>query len=287
VDWRDCHHEVYCFFIVPMDAPLFLRRKSCNLATSSDWWSPTADKLFLGVYSKHGGREFRLNKGIEFSQSNKEYVFGLGTPCCLEGSDVPLVEHSTSFGVNDPLLNPIELSEVDFVYLRKETDGDTPNNDDWMKLNSATILLCDSSGGLRRFRKTRNINFCDKWSFEFGLKACGKTRKVIEHGDRKFHNNPPGGDDDWHELVDQNKFPPVYIDCVGCCGSIHDLELFGSATEYDFWSRDDKGSSHDHVKVVCGGEKTVGSVDFTVKGQNKRRKSRIRLHYEVTAVCLH
>ena len=264
-----------------------------------------------------------MNKGIEFSQSNKEYVFGLGTPCCLEGSDVPLVEHSTSFGVNDPLLNPIELSEVDFVYLRKETDGDTPNNDDWMKLNSATILLCDSSGGLRRFRKTRNINFCDegglqhwlreispprcrikvklvsiehdeddkpagyKWSFEFGLKACGKTRKVIEHGDRKFHNNPPGGDDDWHELVDQNKFPPVYIDCVGCCGSIHDLELFGSATEYDFWSRDDKGSSHDHVKVVCGGEKTVGSVDFTVKGQNKRRKSRIRLHYEVTAVCLH
>ena len=284
-----------------------------NLDTSSDWWSPTADKLFLGVYSKKGGREFRLNKGVTFGQPSSEYEFGLGTPCCTDGVDIPLVEHSTGFGVNDPRLNPIDIKEVGFVYLRKETDDSTTINDDWLVLDSATVLLCDDEGNLRQFAKRRNINFSDEgglqhwlgeippprcrfkliidkvthtsigrnragnvWRFDFGADANGVSLVGMDNAYFKKKQ------DYWEWFVsaeDEHFF-------VGCCGQQIKVTVKGKACEQDLFN-DDCGEAHKHHTVTCTYEGVVVDdyLEFEVQGDNKNRKSRIRMDYRIVAVC--
>jgi len=131
-----------------------------ELETGQSFWDSSGDKLFLGVYSKFGGREFRLNDGVNFSDDGKSYIFRLGAPVCIE--DIPVVNNSTNYGVNDPQLNPISLSDIEFVYLRKETADSTPNNDDWLLLDYASVLIADDKKQLRKFEKRRAINFSDE-----------------------------------------------------------------------------------------------------------------------------
>ena len=284
-----------------------------NLDTSSDWWSPTSDKLFLGIYSAKGGREFRLNKGISFSQPMTEYEFGLGKPCCTNGTDIPLVEQSTSMGVNDPMLNPIELSDIRFVYLRKETDDSTQTNDDWLKLDSATVLLCDSEGNLRQFAKRRNINFADEgglqhwlgeippprcrfvlvinkvthtsigknragnvWRFDFGANANGVQLVGLDNAyiKRKL--------DYWEWFV--NAYDQHYF--VGCCGQKIKVTVTGKGCEQDLFN-DDCGDAYKHHTITCTEDGVVVDdyLEFDVQGDNKNRKSRIRMDYRIVAVC--
>lgn len=290
-----------------------------QLDTASDWWSPTRDALFLGVYSKQGGREFRLNGAIDLNVDDLEITLALGTSCCPTDSDVQ-VQYSTGLGVNDPLLNPIRLEDVEFVYLRKETAESTSVNDDQYKLDGVSVLMCDGGGNLRRFRKDFEINFSDeaglqhwlgetsppvcaitvtlrllehkdedkkpagfKWDFNFGMRFAGQTHNILPK-DYRIKIRRKDEPDEWHRHF--NLSHTVYS--VGCCGQTPEIEVFGDATELDWTSRDDYGSAHRHHKVACdhAPATTTGNFDFLVKGQSSNRKSRIFFTYDITTQCL-
>lgn len=291
-----------------------------ELDTSVDWWAPTKDALFLGVYSKHGGREFRLNGEVDLNVTDQTITLALGTPCCKTGEEVQ-VQHSTNGGVNDPLLNPIRLSDVDFVYLRKETAESTSVNDDQYKLDACTVLLCNGKGGLRKFTKHNNINFSDEgglqhwmrevsaptcyitvklkaiyhndmakrpagfeWYFDFGFKLNGTVHKIL---DNKFIKiNRWKEPDEWERWFEKS----ITIPIVGCCGTKHEIEVYGNATEDDhpWWAQDDYGEAHEHHAISC--TKTPSTIqptlEYIVDGNANNRKSKIKMWYEITSVCV-
>ena len=159
-----------------------------ELEVQSEWWAPSKDALFLGVYSSNGGREFRLKtESNAQTQSPKEkIVLTLGDSCCKSGEEIPVI------GANDfnhPLLNPISLRSIEhptkrddaalFVYLRKETADSTSTNDDWLVLNKAKVLLCDKNGDLRQFQKQKNINFSDESGLQHWLTEVEPPRCLI------------------------------------------------------------------------------------------------------------
>lgn len=289
-----------------------------DLETASDWWSPTADALFLGIYSENGGREFRLNGDVQLNSPNQDISLVLGDGCCRDDTEIQ-VQYSQNMQVNDPRLNPIVLSDVKFVYLRKETADSTSVNDDQFKLDRATILLCSTDGRLRRFRKTRNINFSDEgglqhwlgeisppkcrvtvrlktlyhndeaknpagynWEFDFGARVNGSTSYILnDHPIKIKRRKEP---DEWHRHFDQ----AVSFDVIGCCGQTIPIEVFGSAVEFDWPDADDKGSGHTHHTVTCSDQATTidGTVEFIVDAKFKNRKSKIKFEYCVTSVCI-
>ena len=223
-----------------------------DLDTSFDWWAPTKDALFLGVYSKFGGREFRLNGNANLNVQDQQITLALGSPCCKTGDEVQ-VQFSTNGGTNDPLLNPIRLSEVEFVYLRKETADSTSTNDDQYKLDASSVLLCNGNGGLRKFTKNNNINFSDEgglqhwmrevtpptclvtvklkaiyhndeakkpagftWYFDFGFKLAGTTYNILDNHFIKIKRNKEP--DEWERWFEKSITVPI----VGCCGNKDD-----------------------------------------------------------------
>lgn len=290
-----------------------------DLDTAINWWAPTKDALFLGVYSKYGGREFRLNGDTDLNIQNQEISLVLGTPCCKSGDEVQ-VQYAFNGGVNDPTLNPINLQDVEFVYLRKETADSTNVNDDQYKLDSCSVLLCDGHGGLRKFAKSSNINFSDEgglqhwlrevapptcnitvklkaiyhndeaqrpagydWYFDFGFILNGNTYNILnDHYIKIKRKNEP---DEWESWFEKS----ITIPIVGCCGTQHDLEVFGSAREDDPWPfPDDHGGTHDHHTISCNPTPSTiqPTLEYIVDGNSNRRKSKIKMWYEVTSVCV-
>ena len=242
----------------------------------------------------------------------------LGQGCCTDGSETQ-VQYSQNLQVNDPLLNPIVLEDVNFVYLRKETADSTTVNDDQYKLDLASVLLCDNNGGLRRFKKQRNINFSDEgglqhwlgevappkcrvtvllkaiyhkdeaknpagynWEFDFKASVNGSTQNILNNESIKIKKKDEP--DEWHRHFDE----AVSFDIIGCCGQKPTVNIFGNATELDFWDPDDYGSDTASHQVTCTpeGNKIEGELNFIVDAKFKKRKSRIRYEYCIISRCI-
>lgn len=177
-----------------------------ELALQSQWWAPSKDALFLGVYGTNGGREFRLKieDNSQTENSDKPMVLTLGKPCCKSDADIPVL-YSIDQGINDPLLNPIALRAIEFptfkddtqlqVYLRKETADSTTVNDDALVLAYVNVLLCSENGDMRRFKKLKNINFSDEaglqhWLTEVSPPTCHVRVELT--GIHQEHADQPG-----------------------------------------------------------------------------------------------
>lgn len=268
-----------------------------NLETANQWWAPSADALFLGVHGQSGGREFRLNNDVQFNQADNEFVLRLGQPCC--DTDGVLLNWSQGGGDLDPMLNPIELSTVEHVYLRKETADSTSTNDDVLVFTQATILFCDTQGNMRRFRKAGEINFSDEtglqhWLREvpapyceisihlhkieqesIGKKPAGRRWLFdfgygIDTAPTFYENVLSSGDDDpgssHKEPIKTRDYFELHLDLPtyvatfeGCCGQTVTLQFTGRAEQTEFISTHDIGWNHEFLNIPCGSSRTTTS----------------------------
>lgn len=289
-----------------------------DISTASDWWSPTSDALFLGIYGKSGGREFRLNGEAQIASTDEEFTLVLGNPCCPVANPIQ-VQYSNPGEDNHPLLNPIEQSHVDYVYLRKETADSTSTNDDFLALDLVSVLLCDVDGQLRRFRKGGELNFADEvglkhwlrevppprclitvalhaishedeaqlpagrnWFLDFGAGLTYNSNNMI---DDVHHHVSVADRDEWTFGITASRS----IIVEGCCGQTVEVVAAGFAREKDTWPfPDDTGQNHTHHNVQCGPERKTSEhkLDVIVDGDSKRRKSKITYHYTITSQCL-
>jgi hypothetical protein len=281
--------------------------------TSSQWWSPTNDALFLGVYGTGGGREFRLNGDIQVNQPDKAFSLVLGDPCCPTPNDVP-VQYSTGMGDNDPLLNPVELDDIDHVYLRKETTDSTSANDDVLVLQGASVLLCDTEGRLRLWRRDAMLNFSDEtglqqWLGEIAPPTCHVTIRLtrVRHHPSGAHAAGKnwtfvfraGTDDDWEALLNAYYYEAPtkkdwdlefdrskHVAFVGCCGHPQTLVVVGFASERDIFDPDEN-QVNQYFTVACekGSVAESRSLDVTITGI-LNHESIISFDYDLTCTCV-
>jgi len=130
-----------------------------NLETSDTEDSGTDDHLYIGVVGTGGGREFPLNSEKEDFITGEKENFLLGSVW-----DPTEVDSSTKFPLesepgknNDPALYPLNLDNVSFVYLRKQGDN-TTEDDDAYKLQFLRVVLYGPSPPSRRIFNTNNNN---------------------------------------------------------------------------------------------------------------------------------
>ncbi|MGC1494611.1 MAG: hypothetical protein WA790_02295 [Sulfitobacter sp.] len=289
-----------------------------NFETPNASVSPSGDKLFLGIYSKYGGREFRVNYGVDINLANASYEIGLGSPCCAS-DNIYIVDKSTGGGVNDPTLNPLNLKDVKFIYLRKETADSSPVDDNWLMITNASVLLCDGRGGLRRFAiRDQVLNFCDEGGLQHWLPETEPPQVKITLATPKVSHFTKGGKrvgDNWkvnlsasvkgqtinnplslkpNENGDNWEFKNRSIDTIdvrGCCGETFDVVIDGWARERDFFSKDEFGSAVQTIQVTSmpvgtSGASVSGSIEVEVKKTNGKRTSYIQFDYKLTAECL-
>jgi hypothetical protein len=284
-----------------------------DLGTASFFWSPTKDKLFIGVYGEAGGREFRLNGDFQINQTNHAYKLALGTICC-DAPGYHQVQYSTNNGDNNPSLNPIDLASVRYVYLRKETDDSTIVNDDELTLASAKILLCDADGNNRRFFKRGKLCFSDEaglqhWIGEIDPPGCTITVTLK----RIRHHIPPhykAAGAKWHfdfgagpSQSDTNILNDLYLHepkkdwveeinastswfVAGCCGHPQQITIHGAARETDLF-KDDVDDAGGTWTTACGTTSSTQSEElkFSVEGNIGKRKSEFTFEFDVTSIC--
>ncbi|MDX6444662.1 MAG: hypothetical protein QOH71_1736 [Blastocatellia bacterium] len=283
-----------------------------DLRTGTQSWAATGDKIFLGIHGTAGGREFRLDGSLKLNQANQDHRMVLGVTCC----DTPgyqQVQYSTALGDNDPLLSPLDLASVRYVYVRKETADSTSTNDDVLVLNNISVLLCDADGGVRRFAKRGKINFSDEvglqhWLAEVDPPTCQVTivLKRIRHEKAAKHTagnswaftfsaGPPDNHasylnnynlkekkDSWDKEFNRTaswKYP-------GCCGHAQTLSIYGKAVEDDI-GHDDVGEWTREITAPChsGTSTESAELQLSVKGI-KNHESLITFEYDVISTCL-
>lgn len=124
-----------------------LRGMIVTLKTDSRDESNTDNQLYVGVWGTEGGREFPL--ASKFFNDNFDtgttQVFLLGS---LPGA-TPVGSMPSDRGgpgeANDPGFLRIELSSVQYVYLRKQATGTKSDDDDAYRLDSIEVDLFGTS----------------------------------------------------------------------------------------------------------------------------------------------
>lgn len=110
---------------------------------SVDSSSGTSDPLYLGVITKHGGREFPLRyqkTGLKIG-SNELVEFGVNAP------ELPAnrqIFDSAGGGFNGIEAFPLTL--VERVYLRKESGNPGADKDDSVGIEFVSAFITDSDG---------------------------------------------------------------------------------------------------------------------------------------------
>lgn len=292
-----------------------------TLRTNSAWWADSEDRLYLGLHSTIGGREFRLNNGISLGADGTEFEFGLGEPCC--SPDIPLVTGSVNGQHNSPTFNTLDLTDIDHVYLRKEqsfVDPGAGSDDDALFLDFVKVILCDVDGNLKRFDIGEPIVFADeaglqhwltpgptpgcrisvhwdriihdrldqsqpsagwKWRFKFDAAANGQ---VIQNWDLDGLPSLPPGDSELPE-----RYSEIFI--PGCCGGTYKIDLKAEGIEKDLgrWpDHNDVGSSSKSHTITCTdeGEIIEGKISYDViETRNSKKGSRITYKYRIMARC--
>lgn len=139
-----------------------------RLKTSTTSWAGTNDHIYIGVVGKQGGREFPLDvRGFNDFEKGTDIKYWFGTVWeggALTGAKKPYQSSPESGKWNDPAPDNIELSKVDYVYLRKAGDR-TIDEDDAYILDDVTVTLYGSQEDKRVFQTTANIGLAN----EFGV----------------------------------------------------------------------------------------------------------------------
>lgn len=132
-----------------------LRGIVVEVKTDENWgFSGTFDNIYLGVYGRGGGGEFRLDVANfnDFQHASKN-VFVLGDVWetgATAGGLLPIGSKAADNpGLNYPPSRYIDLDLVDYVYLRK---GDTRkgDTDDAYRLQNIDVALYSTSGGTKK-----------------------------------------------------------------------------------------------------------------------------------------
>ncbi len=150
-----------------------LRGMLVRLRTSGLQDSGTDDAIYIGVFGSDGGREFPLDvKNFnDFESGLVKYVLGT----VWDGSVLPGAKNpanSQPFGANDPAVFPIELGEVEFVYVRKQarqgnTPAQDPDIDNAYRFSEVGVTLYSQAPESRTFSAAGGLQL----GHEFGLQA--------------------------------------------------------------------------------------------------------------------
>jgi len=185
------------------------------------FWSDTKDPIYLGVYGKNGGREFALQVNGEspFTSDGATVNLILGQPCCNKTG--LQVDNSLNSKENDPELNPLGVNDIEYVYLRKY-NGETGTTDDWTEFSSVSVLFCDSSGNLLRFKKSGRIHMAKEAGLQHWLikdptaPKCVVTIKLKNIHHIPIADNPAGHrwHLSWHMLVPESVSPSSGVDSL-------------------------------------------------------------------------
>lgn len=294
-----------------------------DITVAGGYWSSTNDPLYLGVYSKNGGREFALqvNGNSPFTNDGATVNLVLGNPCCQkEGSSFLQVDNSQNLKENDPLLNPIEINDIENVYLRKY-GGQSSVTDDWGELSKVSILFCDSSGKLIRYKKEGRLHFSKESGQQHYLtKTTPPKCRVTIKLDNIHHNDmaakPAGFDwvlnwwyivpgaiapaswgDSYSEKIKKKDEPDEWdrspssihtFEVEGCCGIVPVI-IMCISREKDLWpNADDVGSGSTSFYMDCSipNNSTQKTVENYVNGSNNNKKSKLTYTFTITTQCL-
>jgi len=115
-----------------------------DLVTFDSEDAGTDDEIYIGLWGKGGGREFPLSSKNhdDFERGAVEdYVLGVDP-----GFGFPMLrpERSAPGEANDPALVPIDITTIEYVYVRKQAHG-TQDDDDAWRLDSVFVLLYDDA----------------------------------------------------------------------------------------------------------------------------------------------
>lgn len=111
-----------------------------NLNTFNGEDSETDDEIYLGVWGTGGGREFPLSSSNhdDFERGAvDDYILGVDPGF---GFSTHRPTRSGPGEDNDPALVPIELSTIQYVYLRKQAYGTQEDDNAW-RLDSVHVLF--------------------------------------------------------------------------------------------------------------------------------------------------
>lgn len=245
--------------------------------------SKTFETLYLGVYGKHGGREFALDvAGInELSTPDQVVFLKLGQGCCSNDSDLEV----SGGPCNTPINYPLELGDIEYVYLRKmqttrriKSKTETTYRDDSLRLSYAKVLLCDAHGNNRKFAQDHAMSFsfnCGEqhWLEEKPREGCRIVVELesIRYGGQFIGNNVSYDLDltiagiGSRTIADQIKpfrrrttrfigrQRAIFI--PGCCGTEYRLDLKAAIEERDP-GQNDHGDEEADLVVTCSNERT-------------------------------
>ena len=127
---------------------------AATLTTAATENAGTDDHLYIGVVGTGGGREFPLNsKFDDFEIEQVTYKLGaFWEP--VPASEVRFPHQSRPGEVNDPAYMPLELELVYAVYVRKQGDNST-EDDDAYRLNDLKVVLYGPTSPLKRTFRLR------------------------------------------------------------------------------------------------------------------------------------
>jgi hypothetical protein len=114
-----------------------------TLTTSNEDEAGTDDHLYIGVVGSGGGREFPLDSEKQDFNTGEQELFALGNIWeggVIIGGVTKFPLESSPGKDNDPALIPLDLNRVNFVYLRKQGDN-TTDEDDAYKLKDLRVVL--------------------------------------------------------------------------------------------------------------------------------------------------
>ncbi|MGO9355077.1 MAG: hypothetical protein ACLP3C_31170 [Mycobacterium sp.] len=100
----------------------------------------TDDEVYLGMWGKAGGREFPLRSSTYTKNFERgvETLYQLGVNVIGEAAVYP--DHSGPGEQNDPAGIPIDLSSIEYVYLRKQAYGTGGDDDAWALLRANVVI---------------------------------------------------------------------------------------------------------------------------------------------------
>ena len=123
-----------------------MRAMVVSLTTDPADDSKTAEQLYVGLWGTSGGREFPL-RSRDFDESGNfaagtTRVFLLGwLPSSAAPTEGRQSDRTDPGEPNDPALLPIELDDVEYVYLRKQATGEESDDDDAYQLSIIEVDL--------------------------------------------------------------------------------------------------------------------------------------------------
>ena len=119
-------------------------RNGCQPETFNSKDAGTDDEIYIGLWGTGGGREFPLSsKNHDDFERGADDVYVVGVD---PGFGFPLLrpERSAPGEANDPALVPIDITSIEYVYVRKQAHGTRDDDDAW-RLDSVFVLLYDDA----------------------------------------------------------------------------------------------------------------------------------------------